>query len=131
VRIYWDIHPRGAPPTYDIADVAASTGLWEVPATMPVGSAITVEVQPWTGWTGTAVSGTAGPRVVATSIYDRGAPAISPVLDEDQGRLYLHPYRNEFSGSVRYVVSPLDIPTLEEVRAGTVSAAERILVHTF
>src|SRR5690606_34999927 len=63
--------------------------------------------------------------------YDRGAPAISPVLDEDQGRLYLHPYRNEFSGSVRYVVSPQDIPTLEDVRAGTVSAAERILVHTF
>src|SRR5690606_38197070 len=60
-----------------------------------------------------------------------GAPAISPVLDEDQGRLYLHPYKNEFCGSVRYVVSPHDIPTLEDVRAGTVSAAERILVHTF
>src|SRR5690606_21393800 len=72
--IYWDVHPRRVPPTYATVDVEASTGVWTVPETMPVGSAITVEVEPWTGWTGTAVSGTAGPRVVTTAIYDLGGP---------------------------------------------------------
>src|SRR5690606_9744771 len=82
VRIYWDIHPRGVPPTYATADVEASTGVFTVPETMPVGSAITVEVEPWTGWTGTAVSGTAGPRVVTASIYDLGGPRREVPFDD-------------------------------------------------
>src|SRR5690606_3493730 len=82
VRIYWDVHPRGVPPTYATADVEASTGVWTVPETMPVGSAITVEVEPWTGWTGTAVSGTAGPRVVTASIYDLGGPRREVPFDD-------------------------------------------------
>src|SRR5690606_19837410 len=132
VRVFYAAHaPDVEPALIDSLDVAAAEGSVVLPIRIAVGQSVTVEVEPWTGWTGSAVTGTRGSRVRAAATYDRGAPAISPVLDEDHGRLYLHPYRNEFSGSIRYVVSPLDIPTLEEVRAGTVSAADRILVHTF
>src|SRR5690606_8750649 len=132
VRVFYAAHaPDVEPALIDSLDVAAAEGSVVLPIRIAVGQSVTVEVEPWTGWTGSAVTGTRGSRVRAAATYDRGAPAISPVLDGDNGRLYLHPYRNEFCSSVRYVVSPLDIPTLEEVREGTVSSADRILVHTF
>src|SRR5690606_20088136 len=116
VRVFYAAHaPDVEPALIDSLDVAAAEGSVVLPIRIAVGQSVTVEVEPWTGWTGSAVSGTRGSRVRAAATYDRGAPAISPVLDEDHGRLYLHPYRNEFSGSIRYVVSPLAIPTLEQV----------------
>src|SRR5690606_16061290 len=35
-----------------------------------IGQSVTVEVEPWTGWTGSAVSGTPGSRVRAAATYD-------------------------------------------------------------
>src|SRR5690606_23877643 len=87
-----------------------------VPETMPVGSAITVEVEPWTGWTGTAVSGTAGPRVVTTAIYDLGGPRRETPFDDgrfaaaalDPSGQVLDPAVTDASGRevVRFLAKP-------------------------
>src|SRR5690606_20110493 len=59
------------------------------------------------------------------------APAVTPTLNEDDGVLYLHPNRNEHCGSVRWAVSTSGPPTIEQVRAGPLSTADRIQVHVF
>src|SRR5690606_37099475 len=65
VRIAYWIHSLESDPTgpATTVDVAASELGHTLGVTVQPGEAITVEVTPYTGWTGSAVSGTPGPSV--------------------------------------------------------------------
>lgn len=65
VRIAYWIHPPEGDPTgpATTVDVAASELGHTLGITVQPGEAITAEVTPYTGWTGSAVSGTPGPSV--------------------------------------------------------------------
>src|SRR5690606_18523296 len=65
IRVRWIVHDIDdpAPMPGSPIDVAASAGSLQLPATVRAHEAITADVEPWTGWTGSAVSGTAGPAV--------------------------------------------------------------------
>jgi hypothetical protein len=62
VRVHWGIATIGVTPGLtDSFDYAAST--FDLPSVaLSRGEVIRIEVEPWTGWTGSAVSGTAGAR---------------------------------------------------------------------
>lgn len=69
VRIYYARHrPSAEPGTLtDYQDFDATDGVWELEGVeIRSGEAITVEVEPWTGWDGAEVSGTAGTRAIRT-----------------------------------------------------------------
>src|SRR5690606_29542883 len=65
IRVRWIVHDIDdpSPSPGSPIDVAASAGSLQLPATVRAHEAITADVEPWTGWTGSAVSGTAGPAV--------------------------------------------------------------------
>src|SRR5690606_6711634 len=65
IRVRWIVHDIDdpSPSPGSPIDVAASAGSLQLPATVRAHEAITADVEPWTGWTGSAVSGTAGPVV--------------------------------------------------------------------
>lgn len=72
VRIYYVVHPVGTqpPPLVDYHDFPAAPDVWTLPDVfVRPGEAITVELEPWTGWTGSAVSGAAGVRMSRLAIY--------------------------------------------------------------
>ncbi len=87
VRIYFEVHAPGADPglaTFIEAD--ASLGTLTLPVTVGGGEMLTAQIEPWTGWTGAAVSGVAGQRVSAVG----GNPALPAIMSiqyasDDQG----------------------------------------------
>lgn len=64
VRIHYAVHAPGAYPTSfpNSADFAAPADSFVLPVVVGAGMEITVEVEPWTGWTGAAVTGFSGLR---------------------------------------------------------------------
>jgi hypothetical protein len=73
-RIFYGTHPAGtATPTLSgHLDVAATPDPVALPVTVDPGEALAIEVEPWTGWTGSAVSGTAGARVPGSALREAG-----------------------------------------------------------
>lgn len=65
VRIDYAVHRLDETPTLTTyQDFDADSGEWTLDGvTLRAGEAITVSVEPWSGWTGVAVSGAAGPAV--------------------------------------------------------------------
>lgn len=77
VRVYPEVHARGTAPTFATSeDVEASVGELELAGLTVRGDdqVLSVRVEPYPGWTGSAVSGTAGPAVevsqAAVEAYD-------------------------------------------------------------
>ncbi len=67
VRVYYSLHLAGIEPTFtSYIDAAASAAAVVLPVSVRPGETLSVAVEPWTGWTGAVVSGTAGARVVAS-----------------------------------------------------------------
>lgn len=60
MRLNFDTHPRGTDPTLGgNVDVDASAGFYDI-SDVPPGDVVTVQLTPYSGWTGSAVSGVAG-----------------------------------------------------------------------
>ncbi|HEX2093313.1 MAG TPA: hypothetical protein VHG28_12975 [Longimicrobiaceae bacterium] len=63
VRVHWAIHDRDADPEFSgSVDVDGTLASVTLPIPAVPGRTLTVEAEPWTGWTGSAVTGTPGPR---------------------------------------------------------------------
>ncbi|HET7234526.1 MAG TPA: hypothetical protein VFJ16_31225 [Longimicrobium sp.] len=60
---YGAASPCDAPSPTAYVDVAAVAGLGTIPLAVQPGLQLTVDLEPWTGWTGAAVTGAAGDRV--------------------------------------------------------------------
>lgn len=69
VRLYYDVHLDGELPSFSTLDADASDVEHEFPTIrVPQGYVFTCQVEPYTGWTGAAVSGTAGPKVEVRAV---------------------------------------------------------------
>jgi hypothetical protein len=79
VRVYYEVHARGTVPTFpDHVDVEASDGTLQFSFLTPdVEQVLSVRVEPYTGWTGSAVSGTDGPAV---DVQSAGARDVGRLL---------------------------------------------------
>ena len=76
VRVYYKVHDAAELPGTISTSVEVSAADGSVQLTslrVPAGKAISIEVQPWTGWTGSAVSGSSG-----TSVEDRALGTLEP-----------------------------------------------------
>lgn len=130
-RVYAIVHdPDESPEPLEYQDVDASLGVLAYPiGTVPRGKVMTVEVEPWSGFSAGAVSGTAGPR--GRALLRRG------------GR---DPYRVRFSSevdpaaretanlSILVAGSPDLFPVTAEIydeRPDDTSAELRRLTHEF
>lgn len=72
VRLYYQEHaPDADPAPVSYIDVDASLGEAQLPGTVTLDKALTVDAEPYTGWTGSAVSGTAGEKVRDTKVRRR------------------------------------------------------------
>lgn len=69
MRIYYQVFPDGTTPVAftTSSDVVMSAGTFALPITLHQWENILVVVEPWSGWTGSAVSGSAGPTTPLTS----------------------------------------------------------------
>lgn len=63
VRLHWALHdPDAAPVFTQFVDVDATLAGALLPAQAVPGKTLSVEAEPWSGWTGAAATGTPGPR---------------------------------------------------------------------
>lgn len=76
VRIYYAVHNPGSetPLLTAYVDHLASNGGATLPVTAGPAQVVSVEGEPWTGWTGVAVNGAAGDRVPASDARGSVAP---------------------------------------------------------
>lgn len=80
VRIYYAVHSTSseAGTLTQYQDFPAAGEVWTLEGvTVRPGQAITVELEPWTGWSGSAVSGVAGPRASRTTRLQADETAFS------------------------------------------------------
>lgn len=87
VEINYDVHSRAALPGAGTdVELDADDESYTVPGVPVLSEALTVTITPYTGWTGSAVSGTDGPPVVVSAI------GIVPeaILLTDQQTVYIH-----------------------------------------
>jgi ribose 5-phosphate isomerase RpiB len=70
VRLEWGVHDPLVAPTYtDSLDVAASAGSALLPVTLTAGQRLTVRAEPWSGFAGGAVDGSAGTPTVGSYTF--------------------------------------------------------------
>lgn len=69
VRLYYDVHISSVEPVLtSYVDADAAAGAATLPVTVRPGEMITVELEPYPGWSGSAASGTPGERVRRTAV---------------------------------------------------------------
>lgn len=81
VRVYYEVHDLDTVPTYsDSTDADSADGELVVPDVRAIGGLrLSVRVEPYPTWTGSAVSGTPGPLVEVSEAGTIAAPAIQIV----------------------------------------------------
>lgn len=88
LRLYYQVHDSLVEPApVDFIDVDATRGPWALPGTVAPGQALTVIAEPWTGWDGAAVTGSAGARVSDTAVRPYDVQAEIGDLRDDLGAL--------------------------------------------
>jgi hypothetical protein len=88
MRVYYAVHAEGSnPPTLTtFLDVASTGGRVALPVTLRQRQLITVQLVPYPGWTGAAVSGTAGQATTNITRIFESETAVLPVVSE--GRVH-------------------------------------------
>jgi hypothetical protein len=133
VRLAWEAHDVATVPTLaDTVDVAASAGTYTFPAVDTGLALFTVSATPYPTFGGGACSGTPGAALQRTArviVTDQGTAF--PYVDIDGDELWLFPNLNTGVTSFRYRVDTDDSTYGEVDTTGTLSVAEKVLVHTF
>jgi hypothetical protein len=133
MRTRYDIHARGEDPTFaNQTDYDATDGGFTINGLGPR-QVVSVELTPYTGWTGSAVSGTAGAVLVDQAISPRvtgGIATLPPVRIVDPrtdwtpaGALRVR-VNTEGAQYVRVVVSTSAFPSEATVDAATAQAVD-------
>lgn len=123
VRLHFERHRSNETPAYgDTEDVDAADGEYSFTA-LPLspGDVLSVRLEPFPTWTGSAVSGTAGPIVdVSTQTDDAPEPTVEELTFafNPSGELVVR-VRAAEAGSVRILADGTDFPTASEVGAAT------------
>lgn len=127
VEIHYERHLVADDPTYADSvevDVDDANRIMTEPLPTPLGYIFSVQLEPWTGWTGAAVSGTAGPRY---EVRVTGVDPLDPLFDEctalidDNGSDLLWCINFAFLGNVNTTDHELDLSFFKN---GTILSAQ-------
>jgi hypothetical protein len=124
MRVYYAKFTGTAPTLTTFVDVVGTAGTTTLPVTLAPGESVAVELEPWTGWSGSAVSGTAGSRVaraasLAAAPIDAPDGVITPVLNHVAATASAEVTGNALVGSIKIAASTSGTPSAATVRAAT------------
>lgn len=104
MRTRYDIHDRGTDPTFaNQTDYDASDGGFTI-SSVPPRSMVSVELTPYSGWTGSAVSGSAGDIVIVEAVAPKAEPGGPPI--QRNPRVLIRTSIDDSSEAVVFVGAP-------------------------